>query len=550
MLKEIYVKDFILIDELHLSFDERMSAFTGETGAGKSLLMDAIGALKGERMSTTCIREGKDKALVEGVFEVRKQHVAYSLLVDAGMDVEACTFVASRECLRSGKSIARINQRVVNVSFLREVVSSLVDIHSQHDTQYLLNAKYHITLLDQYGKNEALCTRVAQLWKTYRGIRDELESIIHQDYNEDDVEFLTYQLNEIDDANMKEEELTTLEDEQRRMQAFGKIVSNVQNALQLLEGEHGNASLYQAAHLLTPLHEDTFFIEEGEKLEEAYYQIEDTISTIKEHVETLSFDEAHFNLVQERIFLLHKILRKYGPTYQALMQTRQKLEANIDRILHREDFIKKQEVICKQAQTAYEQEAKKLHVARVTSAQQLQKQILAQLQALQLPNARFEVAIEDATSGASGMDRVIFMVAMNPGEGMRPLNTSASGGELSRFMLGLKTVFTSLQGIETIIFDEIDTGVSGSVALCVGRKMKELAKQVQVFCVTHLAAVAACSDQHFIVEKKQSAHTTTTSIHKLTTQERIKELAMISNNATSDSALLAAKELLEKAQSE
>lgn len=549
MLKEMYVKDFILIDEVRLSFDDHMSAFTGETGAGKSLLMDAIGVLKGDRIQTSMIREGKDKALIEGVFEVEERHPAYRLLKDAGYELEDGMFIASRECSRSGKSTARINQRMVNVSFLRDVVSSLVDIHSQHDTQYLLNARYHLSLLDNFCDDAVLCALVKERYQNYKTISDELEAALREDYNEDDLEFLTYQLNEIDDAALKEHELDELEDEQRRLQAFEKISSRVQSALQYLEEEDkGNAALYAAYREISAIHEDDYFQGVAEKLQEAYYQVEEQIQGIRDHMENFDYDEAHFATLQERIFLIHKILRKYGPTWQDVMKQRDELEHKIDIILNRADFVKKQEAIRDAANASFMEAATQLHELRVNKAQELESLILKQLHDLQLPNARFHVAIDTIDGNVNGIDKVAFFVSMNPGEVMKPLSTTASGGELSRFMLGLKTVFTSLQGIETIIFDEIDTGVSGSVAFSVGRKMKEISDHVQVFCVTHLASVAACAHQHYIVEKKQNEDTTHTSIRRLHEDERICELAMISNNSTSESALKAAKELLNRAQ--
>ncbi|MEG0526858.1 MAG: DNA repair protein RecN [Longicatena sp.] len=549
MLKEMYVKDFVLIDELRLNFDTQMSAFTGETGAGKSLLMDAIGILKGERINTSMIKEGKEKAFIEGVFEVEEHHPAYTLLQEAGYDVEDFMFVASREFGREGKSVARINQRIVNVSFLKDVVSTLVDIHSQHDTQYLLNTKYHITLLDNFCNVEDLCQRVKTQYQAYKKIHDKLESALHEDYNEDDLEFLTFQLNEIDEADIKEHELEECEEESKRLMAFEKISSKVASSLELLEDEHkGSASLYEACREIGSIHEDDFFEKVKEKLQEAYYQVEEVVHELKDYMDDFDYDEVHFHELQERISCIHKIYRKYGPNVQALQVKREELNQKIDMILHRQDFITKQEALREEAKKQYLLVANELHEIRSTKAKELEQKILEELKDLQLPHARFEVVLETMEGNASGIDNVAFLISMNPGEPLKPLSTTASGGELSRFMLGLKTVFTSLQKIETIIFDEIDTGVSGSVAFSVGRKMKELANQTQVFCVTHLASVAACAQHHYIVEKLQQENTTNTKIRELNEEERIAQLAMISNNSMSTSAMEAAKELYMNAQ--
>lgn len=549
MLTQIYVKDFVLIDQVRLDFDAHMSAFTGETGAGKSILMDAIGILKGDRINASMVKEGKSKAIVEGVFSLRENHIAFSMLEEAGFEMEDDTLIVTREFSKEGKSIARINQRTVTASFLKDVVSSLVDIHSQHDTQYLLNAKYHLSLLDNFCNHEQLCKTVKECYTQYKKIADDLEAALHQDYNEDDLEFLTFQLNEIEEAALQEGELEELEQEQRQLMAFEKINAKVNLTYGYLEDEgRGLAAVYDACKEISSIHEDDFFAGVHDKMLEAYYLIDEQLQQIKDHMNTLEYDEEHFHELQERIFLIHKILRKYGPNRKAVQEKHDELERKIDSILHRQDFVIKQEKIRDEAKTAFLNVANKLHEQRMEKATQLEALVLSQLKDLQLPNAKFHVEIETVTGTSNGIDKVAFFISMNPGEPLKPLSTTASGGELSRFMLGLKTVFTALQGIDTIIFDEIDTGVSGSVALSIGQKMKELAMDTQVFCVTHLAAVAACADYHYIVEKTQLENTTKTNIRLLKEEERLKELAAISSSSSSPAAMDAAKELYLKAQ--
>lgn len=549
MLKEMFVKNFILIDEMHLIFDKHMSAFTGETGAGKSLLMDAIGVLKGDRINTSMIKEGKEKAFIEGVFEIQELHPAHKILCDAGYEIDDHMFVASREFTKEGKSTARINQRVVNVSFLKELISSLVDIHSQHDTQYLLNAKYHLQLLDNFCDVMELKEQVKQTYTSYKKLCDELETVMHGDYDEDDLEFITFQLNEIEEANIQEHELEELESEVKRLLAFEKISSKVASALTILEDEtKGNSSLYEAYKEISTLQEDEFFEGIEEKLQEAYYLVEEQIAQMKDYMSNFDYDEKRFHDLQERISLIHKIYRKYGPTLQHIQEKREDFNSKIDFILHRQDFILKQEKLCEEAKKQYLQYAEKLHEIRLKKANELEHQIVEQLKDLQLDNARFVVSIVAYEGGMDGIDRVSFLISMNAGESLKPLSTTASGGELSRFMLGLKTIFTSLQKIDTIIFDEIDTGVSGSVAFRIGRKMQEIAQHSQVFCVTHLASVAACAQYHYMVEKQQQDNRTQTIIHLLSKEQRVRELAMISNNSTSDSAMEAAQELYMRAQ--
>lgn len=549
MLSEIYVKDFVLIDNVDLPFCEGMSAFTGETGAGKSLLIDAIGILCGDRINTAMIKQGKDKAVIEGVFHISPKHPANALLEEAGYEVEDETIIISRSFTTDGKSSAKLNHRTTTVSFIRRVLETLIDIHSQHDSQYLLNAKYHLQLLDNYCDQKKLILQVKDAYMQYAEIARQLQEALESDYNEDDLEYLTYQLNEIDEADIKENELSMLEEEQRRFSAFEKISTAIHQSITLLNGDSGaNPAVYEAARLLEAIDEDEALISAHDKLLELYYSLEDQYQTLYQYMDTMEYDEKRVNEVNERIFHIRKILRKYGGDIESLMKKREDLERKIDQILHRNDYIKKQEARKKAAYEQFYEAALSLHELRQNKAKELETQIIQQLRDLHLEHAQFHVDIHQHEGNSHGIDQVQFLISMNKGEGLRPLQTTASGGELSRLMLGLKTIFSKLQGIETIIFDEIDTGVSGSVAFAIGKKMQQLSKDTQVFCVTHLAQVAACADHHYLVEKTQDDNGTVTAIRELSTKERYEQLALIASDSTSDHALSAAKELLMKAQ--
>lgn len=547
MLTSIFVKNFILIDQVSLDFQPGLSAFTGETGAGKSLLMDAIGVLKGERANAGMVKTGCDKAMIEGVFTIEHPSLIQKLTED-GFDLEEDALIITREITKEGKSTTRINHRVASVSYVREIISQIVDIHSQHDTQYLLNARYHLGLLDNFVNELDLNAQVEKDYHAYKKVKDELEVALSSDYNEDDLEYLTFQLNEIDQAAIRQQELEALEDEQKRMLSFEKITSAVQLAITQME-QTGNPAVYETFKALQGL-QDEVPSRIASTLSDFYYQMEDMNSELHDYLDHLEYDEARFNEVSDRIFLIHKIYRKYGGDYDAVMEKRAELERKIDSILHRQDFILKHEAIVETAHKNFLASAAKLSKLRQKKAMELSTLVKQQLHDLQLEHARFEIAFEPTQGNATGIDKVEFMVAMNAGEGLKPLAHSASGGELSRLMLGLKTVFTSLMGIETVIFDEIDTGVSGKVALAIGKKMKELGKQTQVFCVTHLAPVAACASQHYIVEKHQANQQTRTSIALLDQEQRIKELANIASGSDSDHAIQSALELYQLANEE
>lgn len=545
MLQSIFVKNFVLIDEVSLEFQKGLSAFTGETGAGKSLLMDAIGVLKGDRANAGMVKKGCDKAIIEGVFLIEHGVLINQLEAD-GFDMEENLLIVTREITKEGKSTTRINHRVSSLSYVKEIVSQIVDIHSQHDTQYLLNARYHLSLLDNFVKEDALREQVADAYHTYKKIKEELEAALSSDYNEDDLEYLTFQLNEIDQADLKEEEIEELEVQLKRMQSFEKISEGVQIAIDKLEQEV-HPGLYQAFKPLSTLPE-TKLVKMSETLSDHYYQMEDMISELHDFIDQMEYDEETFNTIQDRIFLIRKIYRKYGGDYASVMKKREELDRKIDSILHRQDFITKQEAHLKKAKDAFMEKANKLHKIREKKALELSDLVIQQLKDLQLEHASFQIRFEEIEGNVHGIDKVEFMISMNAGETLKPLSQTASGGELSRLMLGLKTVFTSLMGLETVIFDEIDTGVSGKVALAIGRKMKQLSETAQVFCVTHLAPVAACANTHYMVEKHQDKDTTHTNIVYLDEEQRIKELANIASGSQSEHAISSAKELYQTAQ--
>lgn len=549
MLTQIYVKNFVLIDTITLSFDAGMSAFIGETGAGKSLLIDALGILKGDRVSKDMVKQQEEKAIIEGTFILPATHKTYQKLKEDGYDLEEDILIVTREFTKDGKSISRINHRQTTLSYIKEVVGSLIDIHSQHDTQYLLNARYHLPLLDAYCDQSELINEVSSLYHTYKQEKNKLDHIIQQEYKEDDLDFFTFQLNEIDEANIQEHELEELEELQKNMLAYEKRSTRLLEAIELLDGSQGKyAHLYNAYREIDKIaDDDQTLIAIKEALLDTYYIVEEKVSDIRNYLAHMEFDEKQLQVIQERIFYIHKLYRKYGNSYEQLQQKRNEIEQKIDEIIHRSDMIAKQEREVKDAYEHFKQKAEKLHIVRSEKAKILEQEIVHQLQDLHLSNAQFCIQIEESDANKYGLDKVEFLISMNKGEPLRSLQKVASGGELSRLMLGLKTIFSTLQGIQTIIFDEIDTGVSGRVAFSIGKKMQVLSAKTQVFCVTHLAQVAACAHHHYLVKKEQKENGTTTHIQLLDEKELILQLASIASDSHSESAQCAAKELYEKA---
>lgn len=547
MIREIYVKSFILINELHLHFDSNFSCFSGETGAGKSLLIDAISILCGERTSAQYIQKGAEKAFIEATIELEKNHPANKIISDAGYDIENNEFIISREFNQDGKSVARFNQRTTTLSFIKEIMSLLVDIHSQHDNQYLLNNKFHLSLLDEYVNNQALLQDIKDAYKTFKKEDNELKRFMEEEANPDDLDYLQFQLAEMDEMDIKENEVEELEQKQKDMSEFDKVCSHLNEAIHLIETSHYE-QLYKVHKELDTIDND-IVVKANEEINNAYYLIDEQLSNLKDYRNSLSFDENEFDYIQSRIFEINKLFRKHGGSYRSYIRKREEMLERVAFIENRQNFIEKQTLKVKEAETIFLKKAEKLSELRKQKALCLEKEIQNELVDLHLENAVFKINF-DRKINNYGVDQVEFLISMNAGETPKPLAKVASGGELSRLMLGLKTIFNRLAKIETIIFDEIDNGVSGAVAYAIGKKMNAIGKQAQVFAVTHLAPVAVWANQHYLVVKNQEQDHTSTNIRCLDKTERISELAMIAQGTNSEHALKAAEELYQRCESE
>ena len=549
MLKSLYIKNYILIDELRLEFKSGFSVFTGETGAGKSILIDAIGLLMGERFSSDLIRHGNDKSILEAVFITKNKEIQ-TILEQIGIDLESDELIITRELTRDGRSTNRINNRSVTVNVLKDISVYLVDIHSQNDTQYLLNNKYHLNLLDAYKPNLELLSEVKALYHEYDNLKKELSNKEKTEYNPDDLEFLEFQINEIEQANLIENEDVELESKQKMMLSFEKISTRLKSALDLLDETDGVSLKFHDA--LKHLH----FIDEmddvkklSEDLNDIYYVLNDKIAELKHSYNSLSYDEDSFNAIQDRLFSINRLKKKYGKSIDLVFEHKQKLIERVSMIQNRQEVLDQLRSQLNKAYSAFYDKAVLLSSFRKSQATSLKTAIIKEIRDLYLDKAQFEIEFKENDGSLNGIDSVEFLISMNPGESLKPLVKVASGGELSRLMLGMKVIFNQLQNIETVIFDEIDSGVSGRVATAIGQKMSRLSKSAQVFSVTHLGQVAACSHSHYYVSKNQSSNITNTTIKELDLEGRINELSMISSGTLNPASIKAAEELFNTNQS-
>lgn len=531
MIEQLSVKDYVLFKSCIIDFTDGMSVITGETGAGKSLLIDAIGYLSGNRIKSNVIRNGKDKAILSMVLTSNDR--VNAILEENGFEVDDQVII-SRTILNNNKSTVRINQQITTLSFVRKIVNLLVDIHSQMDTYRLMDTSVQMELLDSYAKTMDLKASVKEAYVKYSNVLHELETLKNEEFSDAELEFLTTQLDEIENANIQEDELDALNDQIHEATSWYKNSEDLSSCLYEIDKENGALdSLYT---LYKQASKSPILNDYEESFKNLYYSLQSVDEELKHMRDTHSNDSLDLDSLQSRQYLIKKLYRKYGGTYTSLMESKKSITDKIDRIIHRQDVFDKLEKEKEESFTAYMKLAKALSLKRKACFKELESKVMEHCKDLMLENARFMISCMEKKPSSNGIDDIEFLVSMNLGQDFSSLSASASGGELSRLMLALKVVFQASNGIETIIFDEIDTGVSGKVALAMGAKMKALSKNYQVLCITHLASVAVYANTHYLVNKKASASETITSVQELDQDKTIQELAVMTSGEASQKA--------------
>ncbi|ALS74161.1 DNA repair protein RecN [Planococcus rifietoensis] len=554
MLRELDIRNFAIIDTLSVSFTEGMTVLTGETGAGKSIIIDAVHLLAGGRGSQEFIRHGAQKAEIEGLFQIESEkHPVHKKLEDFGIQASDGDVLLRRELNGKGKNVCRINGKLVTISILREVGAALIDIHGQHETQELMDEKQHLHLLDQFAGK--LLTKAKEgyshTFEKYTKLKREFAS-----YNENEqqiaqrIDLLTFQLREIEEAQLVPGEEETLLEERKRLQNFTKIFESISQAHEAIQGESkgldwvGNAmsELEHAAAV------DEQFQEASESVAGAFYQLQDTSTEIKRILDQLEFDPERLNEIEQRLALLQSLKRKYGASVEDMLLYQEEQADELDKLLNRDQRLRLDQEKLKELTEDLRIEAEELTMLRKQAAAKLSKAIMEQLKELHMGKASFSVQFNLLPKGKFdrfGQDSIAFHISTNVGEPLKPLTKVASGGELSRMMLALKTIFSKHQGITSIIFDEVDTGVSGRVAQAIAEKIAAIARHSQVLCISHLPQVAAMADQHLFIEKKVSKDRTTTSVKELAGRKRTEEMSrMLSGAEITELTLQHADELL------
>lgn len=543
MIEQLMVKDYILFDYALVDFTHGMHVITGETGAGKSLLIDAIGYLSGKRINGNIVRKGKDKAILQMVCSTSSPKIS-QMLEENGFEVEDSILI-TRTVQANQKSTIRINQQITTLSFVRELVSYMIDMHSQMDTYQLMQPSVQLDLLDALAQTKDLREEVAQQYTTLKAIEKEYHTCKNESSSDDELDYLTAQLNRIDELNIQEGELESLQEKVKICAEMEKNTELFSQSIYQLNKENGLMdTCYDLSKELSKTNSTS---EIANQLMDIYYRFDEIKENLQEQLNQFDQSSESIDEMESRIYTIKAMYKRYGGSFFSLMEAKANLEKKIERFLSREHILAEMETNLSKARKAYDQLAEELSQKRKAIFSSVEQQVNQHCHDLMLEHADFHISSQEKEASKDGKDAIEFLISMNPGQPLVPLKDSASGGELSRLMLALKVVFQAQQGVDTIIFDEIDTGVSGKVAFAMGHKMHTLAQHYQVLCITHLASVACFGDRHYCVQKTSEDGSTQTSIHLLNEKETLEELAVMSSGQVNQASLQAAQELKDRA---
>lgn len=551
------IKNFAIIESLSLTFQEGMTVLTGETGAGKSIIIDALGLLVGGRGSTDFIRHGEERLELQGLFALAEDNLACrNALLENGIDASDDMVVLERSLFRSGKNSCRINGKLVTTVLLRQIGSKLIDIHSQHEHQELMNEEFHLSLLDRFAadKIKPALTKYQTNFKEYQTILREWQNWTKNERElAQRLDMLRFQQQEIENANLQAGEEDRLLEQKNVLANFEKLNENLQGAYTAIQGEPGGLEFIGEAmrqmEAAASIHTDYKAVSEA--ISSSYYMLEDSMSQIRQSLDQLEFQPEELNQIESRLNDLNQLKRKYGKTIEDIIQYEKEISTEMEKLTDSESHVGHLETKMATLKTELTKQASTLTDIRKKAAATLEKQIKQELNQLYMEKAIFSVHFEsDKTElTESGQDSVVFYMSTNPGEPLKPLAKIASGGELSRMMLALRTIFSRHQGITSIIFDEVDTGVSGRVGQAIAEKIYAVSVGSQVLCISHLPQVAAMANHHYYITKKVQNKRTTTSVTILKGEQKVEEISrMIAGIEVTELTKQHAKEMIQQAE--
>ncbi len=560
MLRELQIKNVAVIDEVSVEFGNGFNVLTGETGAGKSILIDSINMALGSRASRDIIRSGCDKAFVSACFEISDKRVLKQL-EEFGIETEDDVVLISRQINTDGKSVSRINGMIVPATVAREITGMLVDIHGQNDNQALLCSKNHMGFLDEYGNLYEKIEEYRKAYKKMQQIEKEIETLsINEEEKGRRLELSRFQAQEINAARLKANEDSELEEKRNYLYNMESIVSGTSEAYAAIYGAEENSAydiLRRAARSLSDVVEFDKKLAEGyDRLESVIAEVEDVASELNSRLSGTEFNMAELDAIEERLDLISNLKRKYGNSIEEILEYGKKAELEAENIEKSDERIFELREELKEASFEVEKLGAMLSDARKMSAIGLEEKIMTELKDLDMPRVKFAVGIEKKTSvngeteySEHGCDDIEFLISTNPGENLKPMSKIASGGELSRIMLAIKSILADAGLAETMIFDEIDTGVSGRAAQKIAEKICRLAEKKQIFSITHLAQIAAMADNQYLIKKNICDDKTSTTVNLLDYEARCEELArIIGGVSVTELTLKNAREMLAMAE--
>ncbi|MCY1028495.1 DNA repair protein RecN [Mammaliicoccus sciuri] len=551
MLQALTIKQFAIIESLEINFSGGLTVLSGETGAGKSIIIDAIGQLVGARASQSFVRHGEQKATIEGVFDIDNVPNVNKILSELDIDFDEDFLFVKREIFASGKSICKLNNQNVTLSDLKIVMQELLDIHGQHETQILLKPKYHLSLLDDYadGTYQAEIDQYDKTFQSYRLKKQELEKLESQDQALlQRLDLIKFQRDELQDANLKEDEIDFLNQEIKKLQNHEKINESLNKAHMFLSSEENiTDKIYELNQEIQHINDiiPDKYTAFSEELDQMYYTLEDYKHELYNELTSNDFDESLLNEYESRLNVLTDLNRKYGKSIPELIKYRDKIDDEIYKIENYEQSTSQLREEINDLYTNVVKYGEALSTKRRQVALNLRDRLVEEVQNLHMQDANIEITFTKTKPTQYGLEEVEFLISPNKGEPLKSLNKIASGGELSRIMLALKSIFVSSKGQTAILFDEVDTGVSGRVAQKMAEKMHQIAQTLQVICISHLPQVAAISDNHLYIAKETVNDRTTTSIKQLDGEDKIDEIArMISGVEVTELTRQHAKEMI------
>ena len=543
MLSLLHIENIAVIQCADISFDKGFNVLTGETGAGKSIVIDAISAIMGERAYRDMIRTGSTKASVRGVFT---QVPELPWFQENGVEYDPET-VIQREVYLDGKNVCRVNGSLVSVSILRKLGVQLINIHGQHDSASLFDENNHLLLLDAFSSNKLLRREYGEKYETYTQLQRQIASLTMDEGEKlRKMEMLRYQIQEIEKAKLTPGEDETLEQRRKLLQNSEKISDNLHDAVNAVYGGEdtdGAAEAERSLSRLSRFSED--FTELHQRVADLMYQAQDVAEELRSARDDLSYSADELEEIESRLDVIHRLRKKYGATCQDILDYKEKASQELDEIVFSDDHLEHLKAQCEKAKEAAWEAAKRLRQSREAGAQVLSRQILSELAQLDMPKVQFQCQFSQTDLTASGADLVAFYMSANAGEALKPLSKVASGGELARIMLAMKNVLAQQDQVATLIFDEVDTGVSGRAAQKVAEKLRSVSKNKQVLCVTHLPQLAALATTHFLIAKEERDGRTYTSVTPLDKEGRKRELArIIGGTNITETTLKSAEEML------